>query len=180
MTTSRETLEARRAAGYVVGSHLDNMTGGKRTELVVNAADSARRGIRVGVVEDGRLVETWYEDSAGPGEGMRVGDVYLGVVAKVIGGMQGVLVDVTGKGPPYSLMQKGVDEPALAWREADAGYRAGARDGADGKSRLGKTRRGARGERRRREGLGASGRNLAWRSLGSPESIAGTGRHAHL
>ena len=122
MTTSRETLEARRAAGYVVGSHLDNMTGGKRTELVVNAADSARRGIRVGVVEDGRLVETWYEDSAGPGEGMRVGDVYLGVVAKVIGGMQGVLVDVTGKGPPYSLMQKGVDEPALAWREADAGY----------------------------------------------------------
>ena len=121
-TTSRETLEARRAAGYVVGSHLDNMTGGKRTELVVNAADSARRGIRVGVVEDGRLVETWYEDSAGPGEGMRVGDVYLGVVAKVIGGMQGVLVDVTGKGPPYSLMQKGVDEPALAWREADAGY----------------------------------------------------------
>ena len=61
-------------------------------------------------------------DSAGPGEGMRVGDVYLGVVAKVIGGMQGVLVDVTGKGPPYSLMQKGVDEPALAWREADAGY----------------------------------------------------------
>ena len=119
---SRETLEARRAAGYVVGSHLDNMTGGKRTELVVNAADSARRGIRVGVVEDGRLVETWYEDSAGPGEGMRVGDVYLGVVAKVIGGMQGVLVDVTGKGPPYSLMQKGVDEPALAWREADAGY----------------------------------------------------------
>ena len=122
LTTSRETLEARRAAGYVVGSHLDNMTGGKRTELVVNAADSARRGIRVGVVEDGRLVETWYEDSAGPGEGMRVGDVYLGVVAKVIGGMQGVLVDVTGKGPPYSLMQKGVDEPALAWREADAGY----------------------------------------------------------
>ena len=88
----------------------------------MNAADSARRGIRVGVVEDGRLVETWYEDSAGPGEGMRVGDVYLGVVAKVIGGMQGVLVDVTGKGPPYSLMQKGVDEPALAWREADAGY----------------------------------------------------------
>ena len=122
LTTSRETLEARRAAGYVVGSHLENMTGGKRTELVVNAADSARRGIRVGVVEDGRLVETWYEDSAGPGEGMRVGDVYLGVVAKVIGGMQGVLVDVTGKGPPYSLMQKGVDEPALAWREADAGY----------------------------------------------------------
>ena len=45
-----------------------------------------------------------------------------GGVAKVIGGMQGVLVDVTGKGPPYSLMQKGVDEPALAWREADAGY----------------------------------------------------------
>jgi hypothetical protein len=98
------------------------MSGGKKTELVVNAADSRRRGIRVGVVEDGRLVETWYEDSAGPGEGMRVGDVYLGVVAKVIGGMQGVLVDVTGKGPPYSLMQKGVDEPALAWREADAGY----------------------------------------------------------
>ena len=29
--------------------------------------------------------------------------------------LQGVLVDVTGKGPPYSLMQKGVDEPALAW-----------------------------------------------------------------
>ena len=118
---ARETREARRAAGYVVGSHLENMSGGKKTELVVNAADSRRRGIRVGVVEDGRLVETWYEDS-GPGEGMRVGDVYLGVVAKVIGGMQGVLVDVTGKGPPYSLMQKGVDEPALAWREADAGY----------------------------------------------------------
>ena len=119
---ARETREARRAAGYVVGSHLENMSGGKKTELVVNAVDSRRRGIRVGVVEDGRLVETWYEDSAGPGEGMRVGDVYLGVVAKVIGGMQGVLVDVTGKGPPYSLMQKGVDEPALAWREADAGY----------------------------------------------------------
>ena len=119
---SEETREARRAAGYVVGSHLDAMSGGKKTELVVNAADARRRGVRVGVVEDGRLVETWYEDGAGPGEGMRVGDVYLGVVAKVIGGMQGVLVDVTGKGPPYSLMQKGVDEPALAWREADAGY----------------------------------------------------------
>ena len=122
VSDAKETREARRAAGYVVGSHLENMSGGKKTELVVNAADSRRRGIRVGVVEDGRLVETWYEDSAGPGEGMRVGDVYLGVVAKVIGGMQGVLVDVTGKGPPYSLMQKGVDEPALAWREADAGY----------------------------------------------------------
>ena len=118
---SRETIEARRAAGYVVGSHLENMSGGKNTELVVNAA-VVENGIRVGVIEDGRLVETWYEDSAGPGEGMRVGDVYLGVVAKVIGGMQGVLVDVTGKGPPYSLMQKGVDEPALAWRKADATY----------------------------------------------------------
>jgi len=31
------------------------------------------------------------------GKGMRVGDVYLGCVAKVISGMQGVLVDVTGK-----------------------------------------------------------------------------------
>ena len=120
--TSQETTEARTAAGYKLGSHLDNMQGGKKTELVVNAANAAEVGIRVGVVEDGALVETWYEARAGPGEGMRVGDVYLGVVAKVIGGMQGVLVDVTGKGPPFALMQKGVDEPALAWRKADELY----------------------------------------------------------
>ena len=106
------------AGGYVVGSHLAGMMGGMHTELVFNAANAEDRGVRVGIVEEGRLVEMWHEHSAGPGEGMRVGDVYLGVVAKVISGMQGVLVDVTGQGPPYSLMQKGVDEPALAWCHA--------------------------------------------------------------
>jgi len=61
------------------------------------------------------------------GKGMRVGDVYLGCVAKVISGMQGVLVDVTGQGPPYCLLQKGVDEPALAWCLQDPPY-----EGVDG------------------------------------------------
>ena len=112
------TEDEKLAGGYVVGSHLAGMMGGMHTELVFNAANAEDRGVRVGIVEEGRLVEMWHEHSAGPGEGMRVGDVYLGVVAKVISGMQGVLVDVTGQGPPYSLMQKGVDEPALAWCHA--------------------------------------------------------------
>ena len=73
------------------------MGGTVRTELIFNAAQSEERGVRVGIVEEGRLVEMWHEHAAGPGEGMRVGDVYLGVVAKVISGMQGVLVDVTGE-----------------------------------------------------------------------------------
>ena len=107
------------AGGYVVGSHLEGMMGGKRTELVFNAADKEEHGVRVGIIEEDRLVELWHEHAAEPGKGMRVGDVYLGVVAKVISGMQGVLVDVTGKGPPYSLMQKGVDEPALAWVQSE-------------------------------------------------------------
>ena len=104
---------------YVVGSHIEDMMGGMHTELVFNAANSADVGVRVGIVEEGRLVELWHEHGTESGKGMRVGDVYLGVVAKVISGMQGVLVDVTGRGPPYSLMQKGVDEPALAWCRAD-------------------------------------------------------------
>ena len=107
------------AGGYVVGSHLEGMMGGKHTELVFNAADKETHGVRVGIIEEDRLVELWHEHAAEPGKGMRVGDVYLGVVAKVISGMQGVLVDVTGKGPPYSLMQKGVDEPALAWVQSE-------------------------------------------------------------
>ena len=114
-STSEKINEEKLAGGYIVGSHLESMMGGMRTELIFNAAQSEERGVRVGIVEEGRLVEMWHEHAAGPGEGMRVGDVYLGVVAKVISGMQGVLVDVTGKGPPYTLMQKGVDEPALAW-----------------------------------------------------------------
>ena len=108
------------AGGFVVGSHVNAMMGGKHTELVFNANTAADVGVRVGIIEEDRLVELWHEHGTEPGKGMRVGDVYLGVVAKVISGMQGVLVDVTGKGPPYSLMQKGVDDPALAWCHADA------------------------------------------------------------
>ena len=111
----RRVSVAQRRRGGRGWPHLEGMMGGKRTELVFNAADKEEHGVRVGIIEEDRLVELWHEHAAEPGKGMRVGDVYLGVVAKVISGMQGVLVDVTGKGPPYSLMQKGVDEPALAW-----------------------------------------------------------------
>ena len=47
---------------------------------------------------------------------MRVGDVYIGTVARVMKGMNALLVDLTGKGPPYALLQKGVDSPAMAWK----------------------------------------------------------------
>ena len=60
------------------------MMGGKHTELVFNAADKETHGVRVGIIEEDRLVELWHEHAAEPGKGMRVGDVYLGVVAKVI------------------------------------------------------------------------------------------------
>ena len=50
------------------------------------------------------------------GKGMRVGDVYISTVARVMKGMNALLVDLTGKGPPYALLQKGVDSPAMAWK----------------------------------------------------------------
>ena len=103
---------------YVVGSHIEGMMGGILQELIFNANNAAEVGVRVGIMEEDRLVELWHEHGTEPGKGC-AWVTYLGVVAKVISGMQGVLVDVTGRGPPYSLMQKGVDEPALAWCRAD-------------------------------------------------------------
>ena len=47
---------------------------------------------------------------------MRVGGVYIGTVARVMKGMNALLVDLTGKGPPYALLQKGIDSPAMAWK----------------------------------------------------------------
>ena len=104
-------------AQYKPGDHVTDMMGGLRTELVYNAANEEDFGVRIAILEEGELVELWHEHGTEPGKGMRVGDIYVGCVTKVISGMQGVLVDLTGKGPPYALMQKGIEKPALAWRE---------------------------------------------------------------
>ena len=104
---------------YRPQDHVDEMLGasnGLHTELVFNAANEEDFGVRIAILEEGELVELWHEHGTEPGKGMRVGDIYLGTVSKVISGMQGVLVDLTGKGPPYALMQKGIEKPALAWR----------------------------------------------------------------
>ena len=95
------------------------MLGGLDTEIVFNAANEDEFGVRVAILEEGELVELWHEHGTEPGKGMRVGDIYMGVVVKVISGMQGVLVDLAGSGPPYALLQKGIEKPALAWRLED-------------------------------------------------------------
>ena len=69
-------------------------------------------------------------------EGMRVGDV---PGRHAISGMQGVLVDVTGQGPPYSLMQKGGRAPR--WRGVTR--RGGPGDGRGESAARQRTRRGA-------------------------------------
>ena len=108
---------------YRPGDHVAEMgaMSGLNTEIVFNAANEDDFGVRIAILEEGELVELWHEHGTEPGKGMRVGDIYLGTVSKVISGMQGVLVDLTGKGPPYALMQKGIEKPALAWRLKDDG-----------------------------------------------------------
>lgn len=103
---------------YRPGDHVAEIGAmtGLNTEIVFNAANEEDFGVRIAILEEGELVELWHEHGTEPGKGMRVGDIYLGTVSKVISGMQGVLVDLTGKGPPYALMQKGIEQPALAWR----------------------------------------------------------------
>ena len=103
--------------GYSPGSHLSGIKTGLETEIVYSAADQSRgRGVQIGVLEEGELVEIWSEHGTEVGKGMRVGDVYIGTVARVMKGMNALLVDLTGKGPPYALLQKGVDSPAMAWK----------------------------------------------------------------
>ena len=129
------------------------MTGGLDTEIVYNAANEEDFGVRIAILEEGELVELWHEHGTEPGKGMRVGDIYMGTVSKVISGMQGVLVDLTGNGPPYALMQKGIENPALAWRLNSPVERRGER--VVGRSRRRGEGRDARLERttpaRRRE-----------------------------
>ena len=79
-------------------------------------AEATTMADRIGVLEEGELVEIWSEHGTEVGKGMRVGDVYIGTVARVMKGMNALLVDLTGKGPPYALLQKGVDSPAMAWK----------------------------------------------------------------
>ena len=102
---------------FTPGDHVEEMMGGLNTEIVFNAASEDDFGVRIAILEEGEIVELWHEHGTEPGKGMRVGDIYIGTVSKVISGMQGVLVDLTGRGPPYALMQKGIESPALAWRE---------------------------------------------------------------
>ena len=116
---------------YTPGDHVAEMLGGLDTEIVYNAANEDEFGVRVAILEEGELVELWHEHGTEPGKGMRVGDIYMGTVIKVISGMQGVLVDLTGNGPPYALMQKGIEKPALAWRVEERAS-SGNGDGDDG------------------------------------------------
>ena len=103
--------------GYSPGSHLSGIRTGLETEIVYSAADQSRgRGVQIGVLEEGELVEIWSEHGTEVGKGMRVGDIYIGTVARVMKGMNALLVDLTGKGPPYALLQKGIDSPAMAWK----------------------------------------------------------------
>jgi len=103
--------------GYSPGSHLSGIRTGLETEIVYSAADQFRgRGVQIGVLEEGELVEIWSEHGTEVGKGMRVGDIYIGTVARVMKGMNALLVDLTGKGPPYALLQKGIDSPAMAWK----------------------------------------------------------------
>ena len=115
MTTLHNDLAVE--LGYSPGSHLSGIKTGLETEIVYSAADRSRgRGVRIGVLEEGELVEIWSEHGTEVGKGMRVGDVYIGTVARVMKGMNALLVDLTGKGPPYALLQKGIDSPAMAWK----------------------------------------------------------------
>jgi Ribonuclease G/E len=103
--------------GYTPGSHLSSMQPGLKTEIVYSAADTSRgRGVRIGVLEEGELVEIWSEHSTEVGKGMRVGDLYIGVVVRVLERMNALLIDLTGNGPPYALLQKGVEMPIMTWK----------------------------------------------------------------
>jgi Rne/Rng family ribonuclease len=113
---------------FTPGDHVEEMMGGLNTEIVFNAASEDDFGVRIAILEEGEIVELWHEHGTEPGKGMRVGDIYIGTVSKVISGMQGVLVDLTGRGPPYALMQKGIESPALAWRETKPPERSEADD----------------------------------------------------
>ena len=54
------------AGGYVVGSHIEGMMGGMHTELIFSSSRQADAdvGVRVGIVEENRLVELWHERAA--------------------------------------------------------------------------------------------------------------------
>ena len=45
--------------------------GGMHTELIFNANNAAEVGVRVGIMEEDRLVELWHEHGTEPGKGMR-------------------------------------------------------------------------------------------------------------
>ena len=119
LANANENEEEGMMDSYTPGDHVAEMLGGLDTEIVFNAANEDEFGVRVAILEEGELVELWHEHGTEPGKGMRVGDIYMGVVVKVISGMQGVLVDLAGSGPPYALLQKGIEKPALAWRLED-------------------------------------------------------------
>lgn len=61
--------------------------GGLDMEIVYNVVNEEDFGVRIVILEEGEFVELWYEYGIEFGKGMRVGDIYMGIVSKVISGM---------------------------------------------------------------------------------------------
>ena len=113
-STSEKTNEEKLAGGYIVIS-LGKHDGGMRTELIFNAAQSEERGVRVGIVEEGRLVEMWHEHAVvGQVKDRRCWGRTWALSQRSLVACKVYLSTSPGKVLRIRLCRKGVDEPALA------------------------------------------------------------------
>jgi len=89
----------------------------KRSPRKLILIDALSEEKRVAILEDGRLMEIFYE---GPEHERTVGNIYVGVVQDVLGGLGSAFIDV-GEGQNLFLSQKELNDQLLA----RYGYRRG-------------------------------------------------------